>query len=193
MSSNAVGSYLRHVANPADTDELNQGARGVLDGTPLSNNDSPRFEDWSPEKQRAAYEGLVREDAKLGAIKTVADEFISLHPEMPDIKKNGEAIARNLKLMFGDVVFNLEHFQAAYDVACANGALQLDGEVIAKRARQAEAAKHKAAQDKRFFEANRQFNPDEDYSNLSLDELRQRANAETQRDLERRAVQEGLR
>jgi len=173
--------------------EFDEQARARLNGQPVYDDSSPRFEDWSPEKQRQGYEGLVREDVKTASIKAVADEFILLHPEMPDHINNGEAIAKNLRLMFGDVVYSVEMFEAAYDVARANGALELDQAEIVKQ-QQAEAkTKRKAAQDKRNFEAKRQFNPAEDYSNLSLDEIRQRADAGTQQELESRAYQEGLR
>ena len=183
----------RHLDNPAEADTLNKGSREILNGVPQFDDESPRFEDWSPEKQRTAFEGMVREDIRTTAIKATADEFILLHPEMPDHIKNGEAIAKNLKLMFGDIAYSVEHFEAAYDVARANGALELDQAVIAKQQQKAMDAKRKAAQDKRNFEAKRQFNPEEDYSNLSLDEIRQRADVGTQRELERRAYQEGLR
>ena len=184
----AVGSYTRFLPNAADQDEFNINLNRAHDGL-------------GPVTPRATAEQikqLVEEAQAADETRTVngqnSDEFVSLHPEFLDHRNNCEQFNKTLDAMFGaNRAYTLEMFEQAYRVCLANNSLELDQVEIVKQAQAEANTKRKAAQANRLFEAKRQFNPDEDYSNLSLEEIRQRAEAGAQQDLERRAYQEGLR
>ena len=166
--------------------EFDTQARARLKGEQTFDDSSPRFEDWSPEKQRAAYEGMRRSDANLIAINENADIFLAKHPEFVDNKVNGEAINRTLKAMFGDVVHTTEQFEAAYNVARANNILQLDQAELAKQAKAATQQRAKAER-KRIVNLT-----EEELENMPLEEIRRLDVIERQRQLQTEGERGGL-
>jgi len=162
-----------------DVDPFDDKVRRSLDGEKLFDDESPRFEDWSPAKQRSAYEGMARGDEKSTAHHQNADAFIALHPEFLDTDRNGQAINRTLQTMYGDIVFTVEHFDAAYRVCCANNLLDLDQAEIVKQQQAAANQRAKAAREQRAA-ATRVFSEVEK-ENMSLEELREAENREIRR------------
>ena len=100
--TSGVGSY-GYAPTIVENNDFDTQTRARLNGENPFDDSSPRFEDWSPAKQRAAFDGLRRSDEKFAVINENADIFIANHPEFLDTKANGEAINRTLKAMFGDV------------------------------------------------------------------------------------------
>jgi hypothetical protein len=156
--------------------EFDIKARDLLNGKPAFDDSSPRFEDWSPEKQKASYEGLQRADSNLIEQRANADAFLALHPEFIDLNTNGQTMNRTLETMFGDRVYTVAEFEQAYAVCRANNSLQLDQAEIVKQQQAAANQRTKAALKQRADAASRVFNPHADYDSLSLEEIRERAN-----------------
>ena len=167
-------------------DEFDTQARARLNGEPTFDDSSPRFEDWSPAKQRAAYEGLGRADQKGTISRHSADEFLALHPEILDTNNNGDLINK-MKTMFGDVPHTVPQFEAATQALLISDSLDIDKAGVAKQQQAAANAQRKAAIKNRTDAASRAFNQSVDYDNVSLEELRARANEE----LQQGGVQEG--
>src|SRR5258708_2727244 len=120
-----VGSY-GNAPSIVKESEFDAQVRARLNGESAFDDSSPLFEKWSPEKQRAAFEGMRRADANLTAINENADTFIANHPDFLDTASNGKAMNRTLKAMFGDVLHTPEQCESAYNVAPANNRMKLD-------------------------------------------------------------------
>lgn len=160
--------------------EFDIKARELLNGKPAFDNSSPRFEDWSPEKQKTSYEGLQRADSNKIEQKANADAFVAAHPEFLDTDANGSTMNRTLEEMFGVRVYTVAEFEKAYAVCRANNSLKLDQAEIVKQQQAAANARTKAAIKQRADAAARAYSPNADYDTLSVEELRNRANEELQ-------------
>jgi hypothetical protein len=176
--SNAVGSYLRNIHNPANDDPINDGARRSLNGQQRFDDSSPRFEDWSPAKQRAAFEGMQRADAKLAANAENANLFLSMHPEFVDSEANGAALNSTLKAMFGDVEHTTEQFERAFEVARANNILELDAAEIAKQTRAATQQRAKTERSRIVYRS------EDELETMPLEEIRRLDAIERQKQLQ---------
>ena len=170
----------------AELDPLNQRIVGGM----LDDDESERFEDWSPEKQRAAYEGMLRTDAKLSTRRDNADEFLALHPEFVDSESNGEAMKRILDSLYGDVPFTLAMYQKAFEVGCANGNFQLNQAEIKRQEKAAAEERAKSIREKHARQT-RVYTEDEK-NNMSLEELREAENREIRRQFELEGQRGGL-
>jgi hypothetical protein len=190
--SNAVGSYLRHVQNPANEDTFNKDTRRALDGEKRFDDDSPRFEDWSAAKQRAAYEGLERaEDNKIKQ-RANADAFLASHAEFIDIDANGQTMNRTLEALYGDRVYTVDEFEKAYEVCRANNSLKIDLAEEAKQQQRAADAQRKTVVKQRQ-ERERLRNLSEDELNaLPLEELRALVERQQHEDMQHEGERGGL-
>jgi hypothetical protein len=176
--SSGVGSF-GNATIQRDVDPFNDKVKRSLDGEKLFDDGSPRFEDWSPAKQRAAYEGLARGDEKNIARSQVASAFLQLHPEFIDIDTNAQILTRTLHALFGDVAFTIDQFAKGYEVCRANNSLQLDQAEIVKQQQAVANQRAKAAREQHARET-RVFSEDEK-ENMSLEELREAENREIRR------------
>jgi hypothetical protein len=177
----SVGSWLRGIPNPADKDPFNKAAREKLNnpsGTPQYNDASSEFGEWSPEKQRAHFDEKVREVETFITNDDHALTFIALHPEWIDSEENGKALTCTAVAMFGQGVWSVQQYEAAYRVACANNLLVLNQAEIAKQKKA--ALKQRAA-----AERSRIINlPEEQLENLSLEDFRRLDAEERQRQMQ---------
>ncbi len=166
----AVGSYLRGVPNSADRDEFNQNLRRAHDGL------GPVLPQQTAEEIRATYEEALREDQahfdRQETIKSL-DAFAMGHKELCDTKANGQLLLNQANTMFGEGLHTVAHFEQAYNhLRTKTDFLRIDKTVEAAQKRQA-AKQHFEAETART--AQRAFNPNEDYSVMSLEEMRQRS------------------
>ena len=189
--SNAVGSYLRGIPNQADEDPFNVEIRRTLDG--LGPAQPEKFENWSPEQIKEAYEGGVRHNERLTTIKTNADEFILRNPEFLDTASNADLITKTLKSLYGEgATYTVDQFSQAYDVLRATGArLDIDQAEVVKQQAAFENAKRKAYNKQRADKAARVFDPNGDYDSLSLEEIRARANEAVREEMQLAAERGG--
>ncbi len=168
----------------ANETEFDTQARARLNGKPTYDDSSPRFEDWSPAKQRAAYEGMGRTDE----VRTVkghnAKEFVSLHSEYLDTDDNGTLMAKMLKNLFGDVAYSVEQYEAAYQSLLVSNSLDIDQAEVVKQQQAAANAQRKSAIKSRAEASARAFDPNIDYVSMSLEEIRARADEESRRQFE---------
>jgi hypothetical protein len=86
-----------------------------------------------------------------------------------------------LKNLYGDIAYTTEHFEAAYQSLRVSNALDIDSAEVAKQQQAAATARRKTASKRVTDAAARAFNQDADYDNVSLEDLRARANEEMQR------------
>jgi len=182
-----TGSYGNAVV-PRKVNPFDEQVKRSLDGEPLFNDESPRFEDWSPAKQRAAYDGFVRADNDKSEQKANADTFLALHKEFLDTNENGQAMNRTLEALYGNKVYTVDEFERAYAVCRANNSLTLDKAEIVKQQQAAANQRAKEAREKRVRET-RVFSEDEKET-MSLEELREAENREIQQQ-NRRIAEEG--
>jgi hypothetical protein len=159
--------------------EFDLDTRRRLDGLGPS---SPQL---TAEQVKQAYEEALRADETRTTKSQSADEFLALHPEFLDVPKNANLMNDTLKAMFGDCAYTTEHFQAAYNVLCVSDSLDIDKAEVAKQQQAAANVQRKTAIKKVTDAAARAFNPNVDYENESLEELRARANEELQKAGER--------
>lgn len=178
-----VGSY-GNAPSIVESTEFDDAARARLNGEPTYDDASPRFEDWSPAKQRAAYEGLGRADEKGTISRHSADEFLSLHSEFLDTKQNGDLMVKMLKNLFGDVAYSVEQYESAYQSLLISKSLDIDQAEVVKQQQAAANAQRKAAIKNRADADARAFTPNVDYDSMSLEEIRRRADEQTRREFE---------
>ena len=188
--SNGVGSYLRHIQNPAMEDPINDGARRALDGLGPAQPD--KFENWSPEMIREAYNGAVRTDEKRTAINRNADEFVALHPEFLDTDDNGRLVNKMVKTMFGDCVHTVEQFEAAYQALLVTDSLAIDKAEVAKQRQKAADAQRKAAAKTRQEREKLRNLSENELETMSLEELRALTDRQLREDMQREAERGGL-
>jgi hypothetical protein len=177
--SNAVGSYLRHIPNSADNDEFNQNIRRAHDGLgPVK----PRS---TAEQIKADFEELLAVDqARLDGLENMKslDAFAMGHKEVSNTIANGRLLLNQANTMFGKRVHTVEHFEAAYQyLRTETDFLKIDKTVEAAKQREA-AKQHFEAETART--AERAFNPNEDYSTMSLEEMRQLSDEALQADMQ---------
>ena len=180
-------SYLRP-NNPADEDPLNVGARAALNLAPDQrfNDSSELFEEWSPEKQRRAFEGLQREDAKRIALDKAATDFVTLHPEYVDNNSNGKKMNDALVARHGNRVFTVEEFEQEYRVLRANNNLTLDQATIVKQ-QQAAANQRAKAERSRIV-----YRTEEELETMPLEEIRRLDAVERQKQMQRVGEEGGI-
>ena len=147
--------------------EFDIETRNLLDGVKPTKATAEQVKEIFEEAQRA--------NEKLAISSRSADEFILLHPEILDTEKNGQLINKMLKSMFGDVAHTVEQIEAATQALLVTDSLDIDKAELAKQQQKATDAQRKAIVKRRSDAAARQFNPDADYDNLSLEELRERS------------------
>src|SRR5947209_2182210 len=91
-----TGSYGNAPSVPREETEFDAQARAILNGQPIYDDASPRFEDWSPAHQRAGVEGAGRADENLSINRVNSSAFLALHSEYLDIDSNGQTMNRTL-------------------------------------------------------------------------------------------------
>lgn len=152
--------------------EFDVNARRTLDGL------GPEKPQLTAEQVKQAYELAVREDETRTIKSQSADEFVTLHPEFLDTAKNGTLMSNMLRNLFGDCAYTVEHFESAYQALLVTDSLDIDKTEVVKQQQKTTDAQRKAAIKQRQDAASRVFNPNTDYDNLSVEELRNRANQE---------------
>jgi myo-inositol-1-phosphate synthase len=152
--------------------EFDVDARRSLDGL------GPVKAKLSAEQIKQAFEEAQREDQRVTTNKTNADEFLSCHPEFIDTTKNAKLMNETLSTMFGDGTYTVGQFEQAFAVLRPTGVLELDKAEIARQRQEAADAQRKATIKRRTDAAAKAFNPNADYENLTLEEIRDRANEE---------------
>ena len=163
----AVGSYTRFIPNSADNDEFNENLRRAHDGL------EPVRPRSTPEQIKQDYEeALAADETRINNFQ-MSDEFVLLHPEFLDHKKNGEIFNATLNVMFGaNRAYTIEQFEQVYQVCLANRSLELDQTEIVKQQQRAADAQRKALTKKRQ-ERERSRNLSEvELETISLEELR---------------------
>jgi hypothetical protein len=184
MSSRQVGAG-RFGNGPSVYDqsqsEFDVDTRRRLDGL------GPSKPQLTAEQVKQAYEEALRADETRNVTMQNADEFLVLHPEILDTNKNGDLINKMLKQMFGACAYTIEHYEAATDALLVTNSLDIDKAEVVKQQQKAADAQRKAALKGRADAAARVFNSNANYENVSLEELRARANEE----LQLAGVQEG--
>ena len=152
--------------------EFDQEARDTLNGL------GPSKTKLTAEQVKQAFEDAQREDQRITTNKASADEFMLLHPEYLDTPKNAKLMNETLITLFGVGAYNVAQFEQASSVLRPTGVLELDQAEIVKQQQKAVDAQRKAAIKSRADARAKVFNPNTSYDNLSLEELRSRANEE---------------
>ena len=180
------GPWTRFVQNPADEDDFNQNTRRRMDGL------GPVRPQLTAEEVKVAYQDAVREDqAQKDRLETQknGDAFIAGHPEFLDTTPNAQLLLNQMNTMFGKGFHPISHFEQAYNYLRTNtDFLALDKTVVASQQKQAAKQRYQAEQE-RIVETT--FDESADYSTLSLDELKQRANDEIRNQMQRRGEEGG--
>jgi hypothetical protein len=176
MSRNFGAGSFGHGPNVYEQSqsEFDIDTRRTLDGL------GPSKPQLTAEQVKQAYEEALRADEKRTIKLQSADEFVALHPEFIDAGKNGKLMADTLKAMFGDCAYTTEHYEAAYNVLRVSNSLDIDQAEVVKQQQKAADAKRKALTKDRTDVAARAFDSNANYENVSLEELRARANEELQ-------------
>lgn len=154
--------------------EFDVDARRTLDGL------GPAKPKLTAEQVKQAYEDAVRADVKRNTINQNADEFLLLHPEILDTQKNAELINKMLKQRFGDIPYTVAHFEDVTESLRITNSLDINKAEVVRQQQEAADAQRKAAVKRRTDAAARAFNPNANYEEMSLEELRNRANEELQ-------------
>ena len=149
--------------------EFDVDARRALDGL------GPSKPQLTAEQVKQAFEEAQREDQRIVTNAASADEFLALHGEFRDTAENGKRMNETLRTMFGDGAWSLAQFEQAYAVLRPTGVLNLDKAEIARQEKQAKDEQRQAANKRRTDAEARVFNPQANYDNLSLEELRTRS------------------
>lgn len=154
--------------------EFDVNTRRVLDGL------GPVKPQLTAEQVKQAYELALLADETRTIKGQSADEFVSLHSEFLDTAKNGQLMNETLRTMFGDCAYTTEHFESAYNVLRVSNSLDIDQAEVVKQQQKAADVKRKTLIKGRENAAARAFNSNASYENVSLEELRARANEELQ-------------
>lgn len=175
MAQFGVGSFGRgpNIYDQSQS-EFDVEARRSLDGLGHSKSQ------LSAEQVKQAYELALRAHETRTIKSQSADQFLLLNPHILDTKKNAELITKMLNNMFGDCAYTVEHYEAATNALLVTDSLDIDKVEVTKQKQKAADAQRKAALKNRADAASRVFNPNTDYENLSVEELRNRANEELQ-------------
>ena len=187
MAVMSGGSYLRHLPNPAEDDPFNVGARAKLDapdGKPTFDDSSTCFEEWSPEKQRAGYEGALRADEKRSANIQNADDFVVLHPEFVDNASNAKLLTKMVNTMFGDCVHTIPQWEAAYQALLITDSLDIDKAEVAKQQQKAADAQRKTLLKQRQEQERLRNLPEDEMETMSLEQVREQANCQLQEQMQ---------
>lgn len=156
------------------TTEFDEDARRTLDGL------GPAKPKLTAEQVKQAFEEAQRADEARTIKSQSADEFVALHSEFLDTPNNGTLMSNMLKNLFGDCAYTVEQFEAAYQALLVTDSLDIDKAEVAKQQQKAADAQRKAILKRRADAAARAFNPNANYEEMSLEELRNRANEEIQ-------------
>jgi len=177
--SNGVGTYLRHLQNPAEEDSFNADARRALDGL------GPSKTQVTAEQVKQVYEEVLRADEKRRTINQNADEFVSLHPEFLDTDRNGELVNKMVKTMFGDCAHTVEQFEAAYQALLVTDSLDIDKAEVARQKQRASDAQRKAAAKTRQDREKLRNLPEDVLETMPLEELRQLTDRQLREDMQK--------
>jgi hypothetical protein len=175
--SSGTGSYGNAIVH-REENEFDTQVRARLRGGSTFDDSSPRFEDWSPEKQRASYEGLQRADANVNDQRENADTFLALHPEMPDTTANAQALNRTLEALYGKRVYSVVEFEKGYEVARANNLLHLDKNELAKQAKAATQQRAKVERSRIVYRT------EEELETMPIEEIRRLDAIERQKQMQ---------
>ena len=146
---------------------------------PYENHDA--VPELSAEQVKQAYEQALAENQQHQMTlerAADADAWKSEHPEYVDSNENASLMRHQLLTMFGDTQWSFEQFDAAFEALCASNFLKIDQKELVKKLRAAEAQRAKAARRRIAEQTARNFNENADYSDLSLEEIKRRANEE---------------
>jgi hypothetical protein len=192
--SSGVGSFGNsYVQNQADDDQFNIKTRAAMgDPDAIAQLDPNDPSNISPETIKAVHAAALREDrAAQDRVETKknADAFIAAHPELIDNTANAQLLLNQARTMFGDKEITVDNWERAYEYLRTNtNFLKLDAKEVENK-RQA-AAKQRYATEKARV-AERTFNPNANYDELSLEEIRNRADEETRKQFELEAQRGG--
>ena len=185
--SSGVGSFGNsYVHNQADEDQFNIRTRASMGDEEALRRLDPTHPDNIPAATvKAVHEAALRADkAAQDRVETQknADAFIAAHPELIDNKANAELLLNQARTMFGDGAITVDNWESAYQYMRTNTKfLKFDATELEKQ-RQLEAKKRYDAAQARV--AERTFNPNANYDELSLEELRNRADEETRQQMQ---------
>jgi len=183
--SNGVGSYLRHIPSAAEKDEFNEGARRALNGL------GPSPTQPTAEQVKMVFEAAQREDQREKE-KVISAEnaavWLSGHPEFEKTAANISLMNHELQSRFGLREYSIEDYEIAYESLCASNFLQLNKTVLAAQKHQTDKQRYEAAKARTAAIA---FDPNKNYDELSLDEIRKRAADDTRRQMQRRGEEGG--
>jgi hypothetical protein len=180
----------RHTYNQPDPiDPFNDRVRAFLtdDASTL-----PPEEQLTAEQIKAAGLLAIAADQQTqdrNASREFGDAFVATHAEYIDTgvigAKNGKLMNHTLKVMFGDVAYTPDHFDAAYQSLRADGLLTLNQAEVAKQ--QKDAANQKAV----TFKAAKSNQPtEEELYSMPMEDLR-RLDAQHSQQQMRKGAEEG--
>ena len=138
------------------------------------------FDNLPAEKIREHFERLSADErTKAAQQQTIVDlgVFKELHPEFKNSDLNRAAMLLALRASGANVdlnIANLEQLEIAWEYCIANGSADIDEKAVRKQEK--DRIQNWAAQVREQRERTASFDPNEDYQELSTDELRQRAN-----------------
>lgn len=168
-----IGSFTRHLQNPAEVDPFNVRVQAFLDDNMP---DGP--ENAPAEEVKKWAEHFQREDqaaTNLVANQETGDAFVAGHPEYIDNKANAALMKHEMQRMFGSGLHTLENFEAAYESLRESDFLALNKTELSKQQKAAAKQRYEA-------ERARSAMPSEDeLSAMPLDEIRMRATIDNQR------------
>jgi hypothetical protein len=176
--------YTRYTQ--AEDDPFNKRIRAFRDDSIDSLPDS--FENWPKEKIKEAVEGVIRADQRqqdIAATGQNGTSFVALHEEYLDTPANGQLMNHQLRTLYGETLYTLEHFEAAYQALRASGFLALDKKKVAEQERAAAKARVQAELARSVPKSE-----DELYS-MPLEDLRRLDAIENQKRMQRRGEEGG--
>lgn len=152
--------------------EFDQNTRRRLDGL------GPVKPQLSAEEVKAAWEDALKED------QTQKDQAVSIengkafmagHPEFVQSKENIALMNHQLRSKFGVRLYNVADYEECFADLRVSNFVKIDKTVVAAQERQAAKERYDAAKART---AERTFNPNANYEDMSLEELRNRADEE---------------
>jgi len=186
MSSRSfsVGGYTRTV--DLQVDPFDARVRAFKDDSIEALPDT--FENWPKEKIKAAVEGMQRADQKQQDKLTSADNaalFLASHPEFLDTQANGQLFNHELNVMFGECLYTMEHYEAAYESLRKTNFLALNKTEDAKRQKAAAKARAEAEKAKSVEPSEAEL-----YS-MSMEDLRRLSDTKSHEQMQRRGEEGG--
>jgi hypothetical protein len=140
---------------------------------------------------KQAYNEALREDqAHQNTLATQqnGESWIAGHPEVVDSVPNARILVNQVRTMFGDGLITINMFEQAYQyLREKTDFLALDKTVLAAQQKQAAKQRYEA---EKARTSHTSFDPNADYSSLSLDEIKRRAEQANSESM-RRLAEEG--